>query len=146
MFMSDAPAIPRDQEMLGELAECDLALAKHVFACCRATEEPSEVANLARAYQRVARSCRQTILAKAKLEKDRAEARARAAELADRRKPAVHVPDARERLTDGRIEELPDAIGRIAAVTHPHNLKLQREALDRLDVELEEWSDEEDFL
>ncbi|HEX7946786.1 MAG TPA: hypothetical protein VF495_19115 [Phenylobacterium sp.] len=57
-----------------------------------------------------------------------------------------HEPTARERLIDGRIEELQDAIGRIAAVTHSGNLKLQREALDRLDAELEDWVDDDDFL
>ena len=128
--------------MLDRLAEMDLAAAEHVHAQLLATTEPKAVGELGRTYQRMSRCLRQTLMLGDKFDKDRAQE----AEWADRKTPTVHVPDARERLTDGRIEDLQDAIGRIAAVTYPDNLKLQREALDRLDVELDEWPDDEDFL
>ena len=128
--------------MLDRLAEMDLAAAEHAHAQLLAASEPKAVAELGRIYQRLSRCLRQTLMLGAKFDKDRAHA----AELAERKTPVAWEKDARERLTDGRIEDLQDAIGRIAAVTHPDNLKLQREALDRLDVELEDWVDDEDFL
>ena len=128
--------------MLERLAEMDLSAAEHVHAQLLGTQEPKAVAELGRTYQRLSRTLRQSLMLCARFDKDQAQA----AELAERRKPTVHVPDAYERLTDGRIEDLQDAIGRIAAVTHPDNLKLQREALDRLDVELDEWPDDDNFL
>jgi hypothetical protein len=72
MFMSEhADITDRDEAMLAELAELDLALAKRVHACAMAAEDPEQVGVLARSYQRVARSLRQTLALKAKLRRDR---------------------------------------------------------------------------
>ncbi|MET0271438.1 MAG: hypothetical protein ABW360_00460, partial [Phenylobacterium sp.] len=69
--MSEAtPFIDRDEAMLAELAELDLALARKVQACAMAAEDPETVGALARSYQRVARSLRQTLALKAKLKRD----------------------------------------------------------------------------
>lgn len=70
--MSEAPAIAdRDELMLAELAELDLALAKRLHACAMAAEDPEAVGALSRGYQRIARSLRQTLALKAKLKRDR---------------------------------------------------------------------------
>jgi hypothetical protein len=141
--MSEAEQrMDRRMAMAERLAEMDLAAAEHVHAQLLATTEPKAVAELGRTYQRLSRCLRQSLMLCAKVDKDCAQA----AEYAERSKPQPYVPDARQRLTDGRIEDLQDAIGRIAAVTYPGNLKLQREALDRLDIELDEWPDDDDFL
>ena len=64
----DAATTPdRDQAMLAELAELDMALARKLQACAMAAEEPQVLADLARTYQRVARSLRQTLALKARL-------------------------------------------------------------------------------
>ena len=34
----------------------------------------------------------------------------------------------------------------MAAAAHPDKPRLQREALDRLDIELDDWSDEDEFI
>jgi len=84
MFMSsDADIADRDLQMLDELAELDLALARHVHACALATDDPARVADLSRAYQRMSRSVRQTLALKAKLKRE-AEQHARWLEVRDR--------------------------------------------------------------
>jgi hypothetical protein len=70
--MSDGPAtVSREEQMLGELAELDLELAKHVQAKALASDDPDEINGLGRTYQRIARSCRQTLALKAKLARER---------------------------------------------------------------------------
>lgn len=60
-----------EAEGLAELAALDLAMARTFAARAQAAEDP-EVANaLARTYQRMARSYRQTLALKSKLQKDR---------------------------------------------------------------------------
>jgi hypothetical protein len=62
------------EAMLAELAGLDLSLARHVHACATSTDDPGEVADLARAYQRVARSVRQSLALHARLKRDREQA------------------------------------------------------------------------
>ena len=71
--MTDAADIvDREAQMLGRLAELDLAAAERVHGRLMATEDAGEVADLGRTYQRLARSLRQTLALKAKLVRDRA--------------------------------------------------------------------------
>ncbi len=68
----EASIIPdRDEAMLAELAEMDLSLARKLHACALAAEDPQVVSDLARGYQRVARSLRQTLALTAQLKRDR---------------------------------------------------------------------------
>jgi hypothetical protein len=69
--MSEAPTPDRDEEMLARLAEFDLAAAERVHGRLMAAEAASEIAELGRTYQRIARSLRQTLALKAKLKRDR---------------------------------------------------------------------------
>lgn len=62
----------RAEALLAELAELDMTLARHVHACAIAAEEPKAVGELARSYQRIARSLRQTLALKARLSLERA--------------------------------------------------------------------------
>ena len=64
------PTPDRDEEMLARLAEFDLAAAEKVHGRLMAAEETSEIAELGRTYQRVARSLRQTLALKARLKRD----------------------------------------------------------------------------
>ena len=132
--MTDAAALPdRTTQMLDLLAEMDLAAAQHVHAQLLATTEPAELAPLARAYQRASRGLRQVLMLKMKHEKERAEAADRAAE------PSIFADDARRRMADIRTEQLQDAVSRVAAAAWPDKPRLQREALDRLDVLIDDW-------
>lgn len=97
----------RDEEMLARLAEFDLAAAERVHGRLMAAEDSSEIADLGRTYQRVARSLRQTLALKAKLKRDR-EAAAQAAE----RTPAPRKPPGGMAVAR-RIRELRDAVTRI---------------------------------
>ena len=63
--------------MLARLAEFDLAAAERVHGRLMAAEESSEIAELGRTYQRVARSLRQTLALRAKLKRDAARPRPR---------------------------------------------------------------------
>lgn len=105
--MSDtsAPAPGRAAEMLAELAELDLSLARHVHAQALAATEPEVINALGRTYQRVARSLRQTLALRARLERQAAPT-GRAAPSAPP-KPAARDPEA----AMARAEEL-EAVGK----------------------------------
>lgn len=125
--------------MLDELAAMDMAAARHVHACLLEATDPAQVADLSRAYQRLSRSARQALMLKMRHE----------AEMAKRpAAPAPPEPDARDILTDARIEGLQDAVSRVAAVALRDRPRLRREALDRLDVLIDDWmnSDDEKLL
>ena len=68
---ADPTDVDPAEAMLAELAGLDLSLARHVHACAVATDDPGEVADLARAYQRIARSVRQSLALHAKLKRER---------------------------------------------------------------------------
>ncbi len=57
--------------MLAALAGLDLTLARHVHACAMATTETEEVTDLSRAYQRIARSLRQSLALFTRLKRER---------------------------------------------------------------------------
>jgi hypothetical protein len=140
--MTDAaPSPDRATQILDLLAEMDLAAAQHVHAQLLAATEPKAVAELARAYQRAGRALRQVLMLKMKHDKDRAAAAAEA----EARRPTAYEDDARDRLTALRTEQLQDAVARVAAQAWPERPRLQREALDRLDVLIDTWleSDED---
>jgi hypothetical protein len=142
--MSEAPPLSdRIAARLERLAELDLAAAEHVHAQLVATSEPAATADLARAYQRASRTARQTLMLQMRHMKACDEAEARTARHADA--PVSAADSAYDRLVTGRIEVLQDAVGRIAAAAHPDKPRLQREALDRLDIEIDDW-DDDDFL
>ena len=61
-----------DEEMLARLAACDLSAAERVHGRLMAAEDASEVAELGRTYQRIARSLRQTLALKARLKREQA--------------------------------------------------------------------------
>ena len=122
--------------MLDRLAEMDLSAAEHVHAQLLATTEPKALAELAQAYQRAGRALRQVLMLRMKRERDLAEAEL---EVAQERAARTRV-----RLSE-RIAELLDAVGRVAAEAHPDSPDRQREALDRLDVELDDWVDVDVF-
>jgi hypothetical protein len=127
--------------MLDRLAEMDLAAAEHVHGQLLATTEPKAVAELARAYQRCSRAVRQVLMLKMKHERERGEAAAHAARAAQ---PSMFADDARARMADLRTGQLQDAVRRVAAAAWPDKPRLQREALDRLDVLIDDWLDGED--
>jgi hypothetical protein len=69
--MYDPADVDPAEAMLGQLAGLELTLARHVHACAMATEDPHEVAELARAYQRIARSMRQSLALHARFKRQR---------------------------------------------------------------------------
>ena len=138
--MSEEPH-DRIAARLERLAELDLAAAEHVHAQLLATTEPAVVADLARAYQRASRTARQTLMLQMRHMKACDDAEAKAAK--DAEPPVSDADLAYNRLMNGRIAVVQDAVGRIAAAAHPDKPRLQREALDRLDIEIDDWDDEE---
>ena len=142
--MSETPQ-PGDRvaALLDRLTDMDLSAAEHVHAQLLAATDPVEVASLSRAYNRCSRSARQVAMLRMRYDKDRAEAQARAERAAQpspfREKTAL------DRLIDRRTADLQDAVARVAAAAHPDKPRLQREALDRLDYEIDLWLDRDDF-
>ncbi|MDB5436871.1 MAG: hypothetical protein JWR47_3128 [Phenylobacterium sp.] len=106
--MSEAIA-DRDEEMLARLAEFDLAAAERVHGRLMAAEEASELAELGRTYQRLARSLRQTLALKAKLKREREAAAKDALKDAPKAAPAPPGGVAVAR----RLRELRQAVTRV---------------------------------
>jgi hypothetical protein len=96
--------------MLAELAELDLALARHVQARALASEDAAQVADLSRAYQRISRCVRQTLALKAKLKRE-AEQHVRWLAARDVR-PRTPAPAPADRDAERRAE-LEEAVGRV---------------------------------
>lgn len=71
----DAAAITDPDELaLARLAELDASLAEKLHGLAMAESDPEIVASLARGYQRIARSLRQTLALKASLKREREKA------------------------------------------------------------------------
>jgi hypothetical protein len=135
--MSETPT--RDEEMFARLAERDLAAVERVHDKLMAAEATSDIAELGRTYQRMARSLRQTLALMAMLRQGQADEAARARILA--RRDAFD----REMRTEERTLELQGALGRVAQAAMPE--REEREAvLDRFDVELDDWIEADDFI
>jgi len=95
--MSDATPIDAALEGLSELAACDLRLAKRFCARIEACgdEDDDKAMNLARSYQRMARSYRQTLIVQARLRRElKAEARQDEGEAKAERQAAERARDA----------------------------------------------------
>ena len=88
--MSD-PATLSDEQMLARLAACDLSAAERVHGRMMAAEEVSEIAELGRTYQRIARSLRQTLALKARLTREQAQG-VRDATAKDAASPSAPLP------------------------------------------------------
>lgn len=76
------------ERMLARLAERDLSAAEKVHDQLMAAETPADTAELARAYQRLARSVRQSLALRARFQRERAQAAQAASDpAAPRQKP-----------------------------------------------------------
>jgi len=73
LFMTEAQ-VPRDEEMLGEIAELELALAKEAFARARGSEDAKEFETYSKAFHRLTRACRLTLALRDKILRMRAQA------------------------------------------------------------------------
>lgn len=65
------PDIDAAEAMLARLAAMDFALAQHLHTCAMNTDDPGDMVELSRAYQRIARSTRQSLALHARLKRDR---------------------------------------------------------------------------
>src|SRR4051794_40497354 len=69
--MIDAEALHEaEQQALGQLAQMDLALAARLHGLAMDAEEPKEITEHVRSYQRASRCVRQTIMLRARLRRD----------------------------------------------------------------------------
>lgn len=109
----------QEQASLAELAELDMALARHVHAHALAADDPATIADMARAYQRIARSARQSLALTAKLRRDAAR-------------------DALEAAREARLKADRDAI------LAPFAMRYARPAYEAYDDEAYEDGDEAD--
>jgi hypothetical protein len=146
-----------EQEALGHLAQMDLALATRLHQLVLNSDEPKEIIELTRAYQRASRCVRQTIMLRARLRQERER------HLAGVRSAAAHAAavtarfgsvfddddddDAEERDIDTRTTDLQEASSRILAEASPGLPRREREdAIDRIDAWIDlEVREREDF-
>jgi len=119
--MSEALCITEAEAAgLSELAALDLAMARDFAARAQAAEDPDTANALARSYQRMARSYRQTLALKAKLRIDTLEAdreTPRRFQPGHLTSPPILTPEDEARI-DARAEELHDAVTRVIWAEH----------------------------
>ena len=150
--MIDADALHEaEQDALGRLAEMDLALAARVHALAMTAEDPKEIADHTRSYQRASRCVRQTIMLRARLRHDRerhlAAAPAPGRPLFGERPLFTEPPriNPTEMRVDGRVMDLQEAASRIVAKASPDMPRAEREdALDRIDAWIDQEVDDDD--
>ena len=142
-----------EQQALGQLAQMDLSLAAHLHAEALNAEDPKAKVEFARAYARISRCVRQTIMLRAKLRENRERHLIATTPPAGRPVSAfedlddVSGLDPVEMRVDGRIMDLQEAASRIVAEASPEMPKPERlDALDRIDAWIDqEIEDHEDF-
>ena len=130
-----------EQQALGQLAQMDLSLAARLHGLAMNAEEPKEIIEFTRAYQRAGRCVRQSIMLRSRLRHERER------HLAGR--TAAFPPPFPARFEDedpetGRIAtrttDLQEASARILGEASPRLPRREREdALDRID----DWIDRE---
>ena len=144
--MIDAEALHEaEQQALGQLAQMDLSLATRLHGLAMDAEEPKEIADHVRSYQRAGRCLRQTIMLRAKLRQDRER---HLIAITPTSPPvvfdeAVFGPDPTDPVQqriDRRTMDLQEAASRIVAKASPGMPRIDRlDALDRIDA----WIDQE---
>ena len=113
--MSPEPStVDPAEAMLAELAGLDLSLARHVHACATATDDPAEVAELAKAYQRIARSVRQSLALHAQLKRDRER------DLRENPPPPAPPPPRDAARIRQRLDDLRAPVQRVIWAEHEH--------------------------
>lgn len=127
-----------DADMLAELAEMDLSAARHVHTRLLAATEVDEVADLARSYQRAARSLRQTLALKARMARDAAQAERSAS-------PRRGLSDRRESAVIDRECDIQDAVERMLFAEIPDDEDFREGLSERFVDELNDWTQEDDF-
>ena len=98
---------------LAKLAAMDLSLATHLHACAMNADDPAEIVNLSRAYQRIARSTRQSIALHARMKRERERAE-RDTPPAPQPAPGPPPPPRDERRIRERREAVEAAVRRVA--------------------------------
>ena len=91
------PIAERTQQLLGELAELSMSLARDLHACALAAESVEEKAQMAAAFHKAARSVRQSLALHARMRRDERREAAEALAAAEAAKKA-RVRARRERL------------------------------------------------
>ena len=118
------PIAERTQQLLGELAELSMSLARDLHACALAAESVEEKAQMAAAFHKAARSVRQSLALHARMRREAAEALA-AAEAAKK---------ARVRARRERIFEAVDRLIWDEAEDDDSAARRSDEAAERLDA------------
>jgi hypothetical protein len=142
---ADHPLLEADDEaMIRRLAEMDMAAAEKAHAVLMAAQDAAEIATALLAYQRAARSARQTLMLKGRLKRLAADVtplRTRVATLVDRARDV-----AREAAFCERVAALQDAVGRVAAAAHPDDADRQRAIELAQDALIDRECERPDFL
>ena len=129
-----------EQEALGKLAQLDLSLAVHLHGLAMSAEEPKEIIEFTRAYQRAGRCVRQSIMLRARLRHERERHLAGRAAFAPLFNDDEDDDDPEDSQIDTRTTDLQEASSRILAEASPRLPRHEREdALDRIDS----WIDRE---
>jgi hypothetical protein len=145
MTEAHPPIDPDDAAMIRRLAEMDMAAAEKAHAVLMAAADAAGIAAGLLAYQRAARSARQTLMLKARLTRMAFDITPRNAARLDALGGTAQ--DLAKDLAIGeRIEALQDAVGRVAAAAHPEDAVLQEQLGAAHDALIDAAMERPDFL
>ncbi|MBS0364082.1 MAG: hypothetical protein JSR98_22130 [Proteobacteria bacterium] len=137
--MSDAAKRERAEQILGELSELGLMLARDLATAARAAEDPDEKTALVAAFQKTSRTVRLTLALDFKLQRDAAREAREVAE-SERRAAA----DAAQRETQIRKATEAAALGPARITPQEHQKRRVKAVLNRL-LWNESEGDEEEY-
>ncbi|MBW8812892.1 MAG: hypothetical protein JF588_05650 [Caulobacterales bacterium] len=138
-----------DEAMLRRLAEMDMAAAEKAHTALMAAEATAEIAEAMRAYQRAARSVRQTLMLKNRLAQmalQMAPRSARDLAIAEELAYDEADEDPEEVAVEERVCDLQDAVGQVIAAAHPGDDVRQRVLLAAQNMLLGHEAERPDFL
>ena len=143
---ADLPEIDEADHLLAQAVRMDFAFARHVQQRALETDEPKDLADLARAYTRLTRSMRQNLALLTKQKADR-EKQAREREAHETLR-ALRMPerDLRELAVEERTEEVQAAVDRVISAAAAGDEQLHTDWAHRFDREVDDWTEDDDWI
>ncbi|MDZ4371038.1 MAG: hypothetical protein U1C74_06410 [Phenylobacterium sp.] len=135
------PEIEEAELLLARTAKMDFVFAQHVQQRALDSDDPAELAELARAYARLTRSVRQNL---ALLNRQKAD-REKAAREARREAEAPTAPSVSDIRRQSHMDDIQAGVSRVIVAEAEGDRRRIREHLERFDREMDDWHEKPDF-
>lgn len=149
-IMTTSPSVIEEADvLLAEAARMDMVFARHIQQCALDVAAPEALDALSRAYARVTRSMRQNLALLARQKSDREKAdreRKQHAVWLEARSVAPADFDLHALAVEERTRAVQDAVDRVISAASDGEARRHSDYAHRLDRELDDWTEDEDFL